>query len=89
MNLGKCIFPNATTFVQILHNGEPKRHEFQERVLLTGLTAGQLTNFSILAYGEMGIYSRIDFFEYTGKMIFIFRSKLMYLHSYTLLFFFF
>nr|XP_022293294.1 phosphatidylinositol phosphatase PTPRQ-like isoform X3 [Crassostrea virginica] len=69
VNLGECSFQNGTNFVQILHNGDNITAELQENISLTGLTAGQLTNFSLLAYGEKGIYSRFNYFEYTDPEV--------------------
>ena len=71
VHLEKCSFQIGTDYVQVLYKNRPSEFLSLDKTFnLTGLQPGQLTIFSILACGQMGIHSFLTFSVNTGKICF-------------------
>lgn len=69
VDLEKCSFQIGTNYVQVSYKNQTSDFQALENDFnLTGLQPGQLTEFSILAYGEMEIHSILTFSVHTGKI---------------------
>lgn len=69
VDLGKCSFQIGTDYVQVSYKNQPSDSQTLQNIYnLTGLQPGQLTEFSILAYGQVGIHSTLKLSVNTGKI---------------------